>query len=188
MTHPSFPACLASGKRQVRHAKNQCQWCRSWTGSGEDKFPKSSLKLADLVSWRTVAFCKQAHGSTSATFSAKEQPLLACPSFCKCFSLTWLRNWGAGFLSYVLNSTLTQGKASQGKPRQHKPRTQMTYSESGWCLAEPIASSLGDRVAAWILVGPVPLACHSQPMPWLCKIHFGGYSVAREAGSISRSK
>ena len=66
-------------------------------------------------------------------------------------------------------------------------RAQMAYSESGWCFFEAVASRLGDRVVARPWIGPAP--CLSFPtMPWLCKVHFGGYLVAREAGSISRSK
>ena len=72
-----------------------------------------------------------------------------------------------------------------------KSGEQMTYSESGQGLAEAIASRLSDRVVArpWLDPGLVPPLCLSFPtMPWLCKVHFGGYFVAREAGSISRSK
>ena len=48
-------------------------------------------------------------------------------------------------------------QARQGKPRQHEPKAQMTYSESGWRLAEAIAGKLGDRVVAWSWGGPAPL-------------------------------
>ena len=50
-----------------------------------------------------------------------------------------------------------QGKPRQAKARQHEPRAQMTYSESGWYLAEVVASTFGDRVVAQLWGGLAPL-------------------------------
>jgi hypothetical protein len=71
-----------------------------------------------------------------------------------------------------------QGKVSEGNTSQgHRWPT-----VSGWCLAEAVASRLDDRIVA----RPSLLVFPNHAMA--VKVHFGGYLVAREAGSISRPK
>ena len=80
------------------------------------------------------------------------------------------------------------GKARQGNPRQHEPRAQMTYSESGWCLAEGVVSKLGSRVVLQLWGGPAPSLVIPNHAMVVQSFNLGGYLLAREAGPISRSK
>ena len=79
----------------------------------------------------------------------------------------------------------------QGKPRQAKATRAKGTDDLHWVWLVP---GWGCCQQAWwpctssTLDWSCSLACHSQLCPWLCKAHFGGYLLAREARSISRSK
>ena len=79
----------------------------------------------------------------------------------------------------------------QGKPRQAKATRAKGTDDLHWVWLVP---GWGCCQQAWwpctssTLDWSCSLACHSQLCPWLCKVHFGGYLLAREARSISRSK
>ena len=78
-----------------------------WQARGQDRPRVEALHCYQACSQQLQPDTSQTHCRSSAPLARVALGCLALPCLC-CLVATgaWLRNWGAGFLSYVLNWTL----------------------------------------------------------------------------------